>query len=304
MRTARFLPFLALLSFTPLPASAQTYDNAQAMQRMDRLEHDLQLLQRQLATGAPSSSGGSVSAPPGQAASLEVRLSGIEDEMRNLRGQLEESQNQNRKLSENFEKFKRDAEFRFNELAKAPPPATGAPATLNAPANPAILPPPGAPNGSTTAGDGMLHPPETINVNDTDSGGEPKTEFPTPRDHYNYAFRLLNQTQYPEATASFEAFIKKYPKDPLIGNAYYWEGETFYIRRDYVNAADNFRQGFEALPEGPKAADNLFKLALSLDALNRDKEACVVLQQVISKFKKIRRRHRPEGRPRTKADRV
>ncbi len=116
--------------------------------------------------------------------------------------------------------------------------------------------------------------------------GESKTDFASPRDHYNYAFRLLNQTQYPEAAAAFDSFTKKYPKDPLVGNAYYWEGETYYIRRDYVNAADNFRQGFEALPEGPKAPDNLFKLAVSLDALNRDKEACVVLGQVVTKFKK------------------
>ena len=78
---------------------------------------------------------------------------------------------------------------------------------------------------------------------------------------------------------------KKHPKDPLVGNAYYWQGETYYIRRDYVNAADSFRQGFEALPTGPKAPDNLLKLAMSLNALNRDKEACVVLGQVISKYK-------------------
>ena len=42
----------------------------------------------------------------------------------------------------------------------------------------------------------------------------------------------------------------------------------------------------QALPDGPKAADNLLKLAMSLDALGRDKEACVVLQQVVTKFKK------------------
>ncbi len=107
-----------------------------------------------------------------------------------------------------------------------------------------------------------------------------------PREHYNYAFRLLNQTQYEEAAAAFAAFTKKYPKDPLVGNAFYWSGETFYIRRDYVKAADNFRQGFEALPDGPKAADNLLKLSMSLDALNRDKEACVVLAQITTKFKK------------------
>ena len=39
--------------------------------------------------------------------------------------------------------------------------------------------------------------------------------------------------------------------------------------RDFVNAADNFRQGFEALPEGPKAADNLLKMADANRLLNQ-----------------------------------
>jgi tol-pal system protein YbgF len=108
--------------------------------------------------------------------------------------------------------------------------------------------------------------------------------FASSRDHYNYAFRLMNQAKYAEAGASFAAFTKKYPHDPLVGNAFYWLGETYYVRRDYVQAADNFRQGYEAMPSGPKGADNLLKLAMSLEALKKDKEACVVLHQVATKY--------------------
>jgi TolA-binding protein len=70
-----------------------------------------------------------------------------------------------------------------------------------------------------------------------------------------------------------------------VGNAYYWLGETHYIRQDYVSAADNFREGFEALPNGPKAADNLLKLAMSLSAMKKTNDACVVLDQLLVKFK-------------------
>lgn len=222
--------------------------------------------------------------PPVNPAQMEVRLSAMEDEIRALRGKLEESENQNRKLTESFERLQKDTDFRFNQLSSSAPAAPASPAAEPAPVKSEEKPvaaksQPETPKGPTTAGDGVLRAPDAETKED-------KTEFATPREHYNYAFRLLNQTQYKEAAASFDSFTKKYPKDPLVGNAYYWAGETYYIRHDYTNAADSFRQGFESLPDGPKAADNLLKLAMSLSALKRDKEACVVLTQITTKFKK------------------
>jgi len=272
---------LIILLALPLPVLAQETDNQQAMERMDQMEQEIQLLQKQVAREPAGSD--SDSAPITNAAQLEVRLSAIQNELRELRGKTEENNFQVKKLSDALEKMQKDTDFRFNELSAAKP---GAAINLDAatkkplPDN-AVIAKGEAPPAQTTAGDGVLRAPAS---NGDDNGK--KTEFATPREHYNYAFRLLNQTQYEDAATSFAAFAKKYPKDPLIGNAYYWEGETYYIRRDYVNAADNFRQGFEALPDGPKAADNLLKLSMSLDALNRDKEACVVLEQILTKFKK------------------
>ncbi len=285
---------LILLPFILASFSVQAQSDPSA-ERIDRLERDIMLLQRQLArSGVPvaTSSGAGDLAP---SADLEVRLSAIEESMRDLRGKAEENDFQVRKLNETLEKFQRDTEFRFSELNPAS--ASSAAAAGATPATPAASPAASeglkprapvattqetpaastAPDGPTTAGDGVLRIPA--------QNGETET-FSTPRDLYNYAFRLLNQTRYEEAADAFGTFTKQYPKDPLIGNAYYWQGETFYIRRDYVNAADAFRQGFETLPSGPKAPDNLLKLAMSLDALDRDKEACVVLGQITTKFKK------------------
>lgn len=207
-------------------------------------------------------------------AQMEVRITGIEDELRAMRGKNEELEFQIRKLNETMEKLQRDVEMRLGDIEGGKKPAGEA--AEHTPAKPAAeteKPSASAETpAQTTAGDGVLRLPD---------GSET-----TPKDLYNQAFRLLNQTKYDEAAKMFAVFTKQYPKDPLVGNAYYWAGETYYIRRDYVTAADNFRAGFEALPTGPKAPDNLLKLAMSLDALSREKEACVVLQQVVSKFKK------------------
>lgn len=293
--TSLLCALTASVSLIAFSAFAQEADTATA-QRVEHLEHDLQLLQKQVSRGTPGApiSDADVS-NAGGSAQLEVRLGAIEEQMRTLQGKNEENEFQIKKLNDTFEKFQKDTEFRFTDM-QAHPAAAATPAPIASDADDAVarkpitqgktdsaLPKPltsTKPQGPTTAGDGTLHLPPADQADTGDNS------FATPRDLYNYAFRLLNQTKYPEAAASFESFTKQYPKDPLVGNAYYWEGETYYIRRDFVNAADNFRQGFEALPDGPKAADNLLKLAMSLDALQRDKEACVVLQQVTTKFKK------------------
>jgi len=274
------------------PVFAQYPNDPAAQERMDRLERDIMLVQRQLARGdaitAPSLAADAPAIRPvsdadiaasGGAASLDVRLSHMEDEMRNLRGKVEEAEFQNRKLGENFEKFQKDTEFRFNEikLGSAPVAPEAAPVTLDPKQERKPLAENSESPTQTTAGDGVLKTPGEK------ADGE---NFATPRDQYQHAFRLLQSTKYEEAAKAFDGFIKKYPKDPLVSNAYYWQGETYYIRRDYVTAADNFRQGFEVLPNGNKAGDNLLKLAMSLDAMKRDKEACVVLGQVVTKFKK------------------
>jgi len=275
MHNCRFMKKLLLIcssviisSFITLPVLAQENNNQQVMDRLDQMEHDLQLLQKQVA----HEPAGDSDVPITNAAQLEVRLSKIQDELRELRGKTEENNFQVKKLTDQLEKLQKDTDFRFNELATKPQASVNIDMGNKKP----------LPDGA------QISKSETPSQPAADDNGDKQiqTEFASPHEHYNYAFRLLNQTQYEDAAKSFAAFTKKYPKDPLIGNAYYWEGETFYIRRDYVNAADNFRQGFESMPDGPKAADNLLKLSMSLDALSRDKEACVVLGQILVKYKK------------------
>lgn len=263
------------------PALAQDYtDNGNDGSRVEKLEHDLQILQRQISrspSGNPSSGGVAGNAD------IEVRLGTIEAQMRELVGKTEEIDFKTKKNAENLEKLQRDIDFRLSEFEKTQ--AVNAQAVTAQPSSKDIIK---TDKNARTIGKTVdtIDEASTSSTADVDIKTPDKTEFSSPREQYNYAFRLLNQTQYDKASASFEDFTKKYPKDTLVGNAYYWLGETFYIRRDYVSAADSFRQGFEALPTGSKAPDNLLKLAMSLNALKRDKEACVVLGQIITKFKK------------------
>lgn len=104
---------------------------------------------------------------------------------------------------------------------------------------------------------------------------------------YKYSYNLLKDKKYNEAEISFRDFIKKFPNDKLTSNAYYWLGESFYTRGDYKSASLNFLKGYNKNKESNKAPDNLLKLAMSLNALGKDDDACSIFSQLESSFKKI-----------------
>ena len=286
------LPLLLLFTFTSLPARA--IENEEVSGRLESIERNLMLLQRQVAR-TPADEDAPTGDVPAGAAGTEVRITALEEEIRKVRGQLEESQFQNRRNAEAVERLQKDIEFRFQQLQQAAPaaPATEQPVSERK----AIPSDEEASNEVTTESvkeakkEAAAKTKPDVKVKEVTeekpaAENGPMTSFENPREHYNYAFKLLNQTNYDESEASFKSFLKKYPKDPLAGNAQYWLGEIHYMNHDFVTAADNFRQGFEVSTTGPKAPDNLLKLAMSLSALKHDKEACVVLKQVGNKFGK------------------
>lgn len=218
---------------------------------------------------------------------LSAEIARLEEQIRQIRGENEKLRHQISQMQDAQRRFQEDMEFRMGgnnggSMTPPPPPPPSAPI-----ASPPPMPAPSAPftppeMGSITvppapnAGFETSPDPQTLRV--------PSEDISSPRDLYNHAFRLLNQSDYAGAEQAFAKFTTEFPSDPLIGNAWYWLGETFYVRREYVRAADAFRQGFEALEDGPKAGDNLLKLAMSLAAMEKDQEACVVLKQVDSKY--------------------
>lgn len=101
----------------------------------------------------------------------------------------------------------------------------------------------------------------------------------TPEAAYEAAFALLKGQKYAEAETAFRDFVKNNPRHDLAGNAQYWLGESLYARKDFKEAAKAFAEGYQKYRRAPKAADNLLKLALSLQALGNKDDACVTYAQ-------------------------
>lgn len=258
------------------PAFAQS--NAELMDRISRLERDVNFVQKQVYTGASASDPNGMPATTGAgAAALEVRISAIEEQLRAMRGQVETAQYQSGEATRGLQKLKEDIEYRLGALEQAQ--SAAAVAAQNGTATPPATEP--------AAEEPMVQVKPDVPASyqpSATAAASTGADFPDSNAAYNAAFKELNSKNYSAAATKFDAFVRKYPKDPLTSNAYYWLGESYYARGDYTRAAEGFRKGFESNPQGQKAPDNLLKLAMSLDNIKRTSEACIVLGQVVGKY--------------------
>lgn len=304
--TTRWLRCCAVLVVVALPAVARAQMPPQGQDRttedrLDRIERDLNMLQRQVYRGAPAAmaapgngSGGSTTA-----ADIEIRMERVEAQMRDLTGKVEEITNGVEQLKQRIDQINSDFSVRFDQMsggagsAGAPPPRPSADATRLAGG-----PPPGAgmPPGTVVPapGGGGLNP--IFNTLSPPGSGPARPSAPEPAstapsaaagsttEQFNHAFGLLKQSDYPGAEAALKGFIEAHPNDPLAGNAQYWLGQAYFARNKYPDAAAAFAESYKRFPKGPKAADDLLYLSMSLAKADQKKNACLALEQLDQAF--------------------
>jgi tol-pal system protein YbgF len=304
-KTTSLLPaLLFIMALAAFPARAQ--DTTDLRNEMSRLRQDVADLQRQLASGGrgsvSSSAGQSAVAPVGNetvSAKLKVQVDQMYQELRGVIGQIEQLNFQIEQIGTKVDKLAADVEFRLAAIERgggvAPasprdgglsgqtPPAQpqGSP---SAPVSPGVadldsglsdLPPPST--ATTLQGSRTPPPPPGL------SGASPQG---SPEQQYAAAFGLLRAGDYAAAADGMDQFLKNNPGHELAGNATYWLGETYYVRKDYQSAATHFMEGFEKYPQSRKAPDNLLKLGMTLAALDHKAEACQALGEVRRKYPK------------------
>src|SRR5712672_879283 len=301
-RYACFGVALGLAAAAPLvPARGQ---DRSTMERLDRVERDLNMLQRQVYRGGPAPMAGG---DPGGAVNAEIRMDRMESQMRDLTGRVEEFMNQVERLRQRVDQVNGDVESRFSQAppspggyasAGPPPPRTrgAGPSSRELPAEPPgvtgtltppepLLRPPGGPSpiAGTLTPPGTLGPPPELASAAAPPSGRLMPNGST-SEQYNYAFGLLKQADYPAAEAALKSFVEQHPNDPMAGNAQYWLGETYYTRGRYAEAATAFAEGYKRYPKSSKAADELLKLGMALARANQKQNACIALTQLDHDF--------------------
>ncbi|SDG85833.1 tol-pal system protein YbgF [Roseospirillum parvum] len=298
-----FCLLVALAPVAPLPAAAQSVNAL--VDRLDRLERDLTVLQRQVYRGETPSSTAGAPAPARDAVDgdalgrLQTRMDQLERLVRELTGQVERLDHENRQLDQRLTRLQEDLEFRLKALeqgavpgaaasapgeggegtpAGGPQPVTGPEARAAGPGTLGALPAEPGTLGTLPAEPGT---PGAMPADQATAAGLPQG---TPREQYDHAFSVLQGGDYAAAEQAMGAFLEANPDDPLAGNAQYWLGETHYVRGDFEAAAVSFAKGFKTYPDSPKAPDNLLKLGLSMAQLGRTDQACAAFIQVPRRF--------------------
>ena len=272
---------LAVLA-APAPAPAQSFEVLQLTERLERLQREVQTLQRSISR-RPASGQAS-----GAAAQAEIRLNEFEGVLRRLEQRIETLENDRRRDAERLDKLASDLDVRLKALEPgAPPPQAEGPSAQPEPAaaSATII-------GGTTAPDAPPRPLGTLKVGRAGETPAPAPALPSgsAKEQYDYALSLtLKEADYTRAGAAFRAFIVKHPRHDLTGNAYFWLGRTHFVRQDYEGASFAFADGYSKFPRGPKAADSLYNLGMSLRELGKTREACTAFARLLDEFPKANR---------------
>ena len=196
----------------------------------------------------------------GDSVYIDDRLNQLQQAITLLTGQMEQLQYRNQQLQQQMEKMQTDYEFRLDQMEKggggrpsgAAPPA----ARPNAAPPPGLVPPPAAGAAPPAAAAG--------------GAGEQL---------YHDAFKMLQDGDYAGAERGFKTFVQRNPQHALAGNAQYWLGETYYVRRDYQNAMVAFAEGYKVYKTSAKGPDNLLKLGITLAVMGKKPEACATFSR-------------------------
>jgi TolA-binding protein len=255
-RTPLRAALLVLPLLAPWPAAAQmdSREGIALQNQILELRRDLDAMRRggggyaAAPMPAPGRGGG---VPQEIAQQLLARVGDLEEQVRQLRGQLDVAQNDNRRLTEDVEKLRGDMDFRLQQLEGGGRPAATRPSQGPAPAPaPAPNPQPGPRTAERAIADGQA---------------------------------ALGRQDYAAAEAAAREVLQGRP-GPRVQDANLLLGEALLGRRQFQNAALAFNDAYNANRRSSRAPEALLGLANSFQGFGARREACDTLDQLRSDF--------------------
>ncbi len=255
-------------------------------------------------------------------ASLNLRVSQLEEQLRSLTGQIEGLQFQMTQFQTLLERMQEDNDARFSALeggaapgkTKAAPQAGGATPSGGEPQTQDLAPPAGGSGDLSVPGDPGA--PTDLTAPDQDaqavtlgspeqplgtlSQGDLSTGLGQPLDmshdaggivtdadanaQYQAGYEAAVRGDYAFAEDQFRQFIALFPDHPQAPEATNWLGEALIQQGNFDEAADILLTGFQSYPNSPRAPDMLLKLGVALSGAGEQETACRTFGEVQKRF--------------------
>jgi TolA-binding protein len=269
---------LLAASAPPVHAQVDSREGIALQNEIYQLRQELKSVEDQIARGGPVSRTQNYPPPPPQPqgvandllAQLLTRVDAMEEQVRQLRGRIDETQNQLQRQNDDLGKRIDDLAFQISSRGAQP----SAP-----PSRPPSAPPPAYPSEG---------PAPTLLIPPPAPRPPPPPGPRTPEMALQEGNAAFARHDYPSAeTAAREVLGNR--TSPRAYDARLLLARSLYGEQQYAQAAIAFDDAYNSSRKGTHGQDALLGLAGSLSAINEKKAACDTLTRLRTEF--------PEPRP-------
>lgn len=214
---------------------------------------------------------------------LYQQVQQLQQEVRDLRGQLEVQANI-------IERMKQDARSRYLDLDQRITDLKNRPQPEVANTTPSTTPTATTTTTTTTVNTATATNPTTATptTEATTATTPPVVNPDDDKRAYFAAYQTFKTGGPNKAINPMRNFIKTYPQSTFIPSAYYWLGE-FYLAAspaDVNNAKKSFRIVVDNYADAPKAASAMLKLASFADVDGKTQDAVKLMLRIVKEFPK------------------
>ncbi|KTD58761.1 outer membrane protein [Legionella sainthelensi] len=101
---------------------------------------------------------------------------------------------------------------------------------------------------------------------------------------YLAAYELIKNKRYDDAITAMNVFVQKYPRGGYTANAQYWLGELYLVKKDYSKSIEHFNTVLQQFPTSSKSAASMLKVGYAYAEQGNKPEAKKFLQQVVRAY--------------------
>ncbi len=215
-------------------------------------------------------------------------VSRLQEQVRNLRGQVEEQDNEIKQLKKSQQAGFANFDDRINQLSQgqggAAPTGAAAPAASGSTSATPATAPANPPAASTVANSPAPAPASSPAPSPSPALPASGAAASQQQNLYNAAFNLLKDGKYDQAIAGFQAAIDADPKGQWTPSALFWQGETYYVQQKRAQADKAYQQVLTEFPQSDRVPDALLKTGYIAYDENKNAQARAIFQKVIDKF--------------------